>query len=95
MPAPELKPRPAPPRRTTRTAGSVAARSKVVGDAVSSIAAVSELRLSGRFSVTDEHAVAEVTVRSSMPRIGLGCLVMAASGRASLRPANQSTWLYK
>ena len=65
MPAPELNPRPAPPSRTTLTRASVAARSIVSAMAVS-IAAVSEFRLSGRFSVTDSTPSFSATERSSM-----------------------------
>jgi hypothetical protein len=66
MPAPELKPRPAPPSRTTRTRASVAACSSAVA-MVSSIGAVSELRLSGRFNVTESTPSLSERVRSSMP----------------------------
>lgn len=66
MPAPEQKPRPAPPSRTTFTRGSEAARSNVSA-MVTSMAAVSELRLSGRFIVTASTPSDNSTRRSSMP----------------------------
>ena len=65
MPAPELKPRPAPPSRTTRTRGSVAACS-IASAMPASMAAVREFRLSGRFIVTDSTPSLSVTERSSM-----------------------------
>ena len=65
MPAPELKPRPAPPSRTTLTRGSVAACS-IASAMPASMAAVSEFRLSGRFIVTDSTPSLSVTERSSM-----------------------------
>jgi hypothetical protein len=52
IPAPELKPRPAPPSRTTLTRSSLPARSTASAMPVI-IASVSALRLSGRFIVID------------------------------------------
>ena len=65
IPAPDEKPRPAPPSRTTLTRGSPAACSSASAIPLS-IAAVSEFRLSGRFSVTDSTPSASSTERSSM-----------------------------
>ena len=62
MPAPELKPRPAPPRRTTLTRGSVAACS-IASAIPASTGVVSELRLSGRSMVTDSTPSDSVTSR--------------------------------
>ncbi|CKR79568.1 Uncharacterised protein [Mycobacterium tuberculosis] len=59
---PELKPRPAPPRRTTFTRGSVAAPS-IASAIPASTGLVSELRLSGRSMVTDSTPSARVTAR--------------------------------
>jgi hypothetical protein len=66
MPAPDEKPRPAPPSRTTLTRGSVAACSKIEV-MVRNIAAVSELRLSGLFIVTCRTPSTNSTSRSSIP----------------------------
>ncbi len=52
IPAPELKPWPAPPRRTTYTRGLLAARS-MASAMPASTGVVSELRLSGRSMITD------------------------------------------
>ncbi len=65
MPAPELKPRPAPPIRTTRTLASSAARFSA-SVMVSNIGAVSELRLSGRLSVSASTPSSSATVRSAI-----------------------------
>jgi hypothetical protein len=65
MPAPLLNPRPAPPRRTTLTSGSVAARSSE-SPMVCNIAAVREFRLSGRLSVSASTPSSRDTARSSM-----------------------------
>ena len=88
MPAPELKPRPAPPRRTTLTAGSVAARSMVPamvvehrrGQRVEAVGAVQRHR---------EHAVVEgdgEIVDAGVGSVLVSELVMRASGRASRGP---------
>jgi hypothetical protein len=62
IPAPEQKPRPEPPRRTTLTSGSVAACS--IASAIPfSTPVVTELRLSGRSRVTDNTPSESVTVR--------------------------------
>jgi hypothetical protein len=62
MPAPEQKPRPVPPRRTTFTSGSEAARS-IVSAIPASTGVVTELRLSGRSMVTDSTPSDSSTVR--------------------------------
>ncbi len=62
MPAPELKPRPAPPIRTTLTSGSVAAYS--IASAMPVITGtVREFRLSGRLMVTENTPSDSVTSR--------------------------------
>ena len=62
MPAPELKPRPAPPSRTTLTPGSTAACS--IASAIPVMTGlISELRLSGRLMVTDNTPSISVTSR--------------------------------
>ncbi len=81
MPAPEQKPRPAPPMRTTRTRGSFAARSSVEAN-VCSIGAVSELRLSGRFRVTVRTPSVEADGEVVDALVGVGARV----GRGHVRP---------
>jgi len=77
MPAPEQKPRPVPPSRTTLTRGSVAARS-IASAIPANTAAVSEFRLSGRSMVTDSTPSASLMSRPatgasvSIPESGMG-----------------------
>ena len=64
IPAPELKPRPVPPSRATRTRGSVAARSNASARP-SSTRGGQRLRPSGRSMVTDKTPSARFTMRPS------------------------------
>jgi len=68
MPAPEQKPRPAPPKRTTLTRGSVAACS-IASAIPASTGVVTELRLSGRSMVTDSTPPDSVTSRPATDMI--------------------------